>query len=65
MRRRRLIALALVVPVVLGLALAVYLLNAAGDLPWQEDPTRISTGLTPFGDIPGFEQPTPIPTRAP
>jgi hypothetical protein len=46
-------------------AFAVYLASAAGDLPWQTDPTRIP--VTPFSDIPGFTPPTPLPTatRAP
>jgi hypothetical protein len=41
-------------------AFAVYLASAAGDLPWQTDPTRIP--VTPFSDIPGFTPPTPLPT---
>ena len=42
---------------------AVYLAGAAGELPWQVDPTRIP--VTPFADIPGFSAPTPLPTAAP
>lgn len=41
-------------------AFAVYLAGAAGELPWQTDPTRIP--VTPFSDIPGFTPPTPLPT---
>ena len=41
-------------------AFAVYLASAAGELPWQTDPTRIP--VTPFTDIPGFTPPTPLPT---
>jgi hypothetical protein len=37
-------------------AMAIYLAGVAGDLPWQEDPTRIP--ITPFADIPGFTLPT-------
>lgn len=33
----------------------IYLLNMAGDLPGQIEPTRIPT--TPFADIPGFTPP--------
>jgi len=36
----------------------VYLLNVAGDLPWQVDPTRIP--ITPFADAPGFTPPKVI-----
>lgn len=39
---------------------AGYLAAEAGQLPWQEDPTRIP--VTPFGEIPGFSPPTPLPT---
>lgn len=45
------------------LGYAVYLASEAGELPWQTDPTRIP--VTPFGDIPGFSVPTPLPTAAP
>ena len=39
---------------------AVYVASVAGELPWQEDPTRVP--VTPFEGIPGFAIPTPIPT---
>ncbi len=73
MRVRRL-ALYLGLPLLLVVILAVVLagdsitetiLDTASNPPWEEQPTRISTQLTPFGDIPGFAAPTPIPTRAP
>jgi hypothetical protein len=48
---------------VIVLSYAVYVASVAGDLPWQEDPTRIP--VTPFGEIPGFSVPTPIPTATP
>ncbi len=35
-----------------------YLLNVAGDLLWQVDPTRIA--ITPFADAPGFTPPNVI-----
>ncbi len=35
--------------------LGLYLLNLAGELPWQVDPTRIP--ITPFADAPGFTPP--------
>jgi hypothetical protein len=44
------------------LAMGMYLASVAGELPWQEDPTRIP--ITPFADIPGFTLPTKIPTTA-
>jgi hypothetical protein len=44
------------------LAMALYLASKAGELPWQEDPTRIP--VTPFADIPGFTLPTKVPTTA-
>lgn len=73
MRRRR-IALIVLLPLLVVLLAAVVfagdsLTEAALDFgsnpPWQEEPTRITENLTPFADIPGFEQTTPIPTRAP
>ena len=52
-----------------GLVIAVYgsvLANQAGLLPWQEEPTRVATGITPFAglDVPGFGAPTPTPAAA-
>ena len=44
-------------------AYAVYVASVAGQLPWQEDPTRIP--VTPFEGIPGFTIPTPMPTATP
>jgi hypothetical protein len=41
----------------------IYLAGEAGQLPWQEDPTRIP--ITPFADIPGFTVPTAVPTTQP
>ena len=38
----------------------IYLAGAAGELPWQTDPTRIP--VTPFS---GFSAPTPLPTAVP
>lgn len=45
---------------VVALAMGLYLASVAGELPWQEDPTRIP--ITPFADIPGFTLPTKVPT---
>jgi len=70
----RQLALYLAVPLLVAAILAVVfagdattekVLDTASNPPWQEDPTRISTSLTPFADIEDFEQPTPIPTRSP
>ena len=44
-------------------AFGMYVAGQAGQLPWQTDPTRIA--VVPFSDIPGFETPTPIPTKTP
>ena len=52
-------ALALVATIaVVGMGL--YLASVAGDLPWQEDPTRIP--ITPFAGIEGFSVPTKVAT---
>ncbi len=51
----RLVVVIGVVGVLILGAFMLYLLNLAGDLPGQVDPTRIPT--TPFADIPGFTQP--------
>ena len=73
MRRRRR-ALTVVVPLLLVVFVAVIfagdslteaVLDFGSNPPWQEEPTRITESLTPFADIPGFTQPTPVPTRAP
>ena len=73
MRRRRLL-LYVVVPLALIALVTIFLagdriteaaLDFGSNPPWKEQPTRISTQLTPFADIPGFSQPTPVPTRAP
>jgi len=52
-RRRRtgLLVAAVGIPLLLIALFAFSLLNTAGRLPWQEDPTRIP--ITPFADIPG------------
>jgi hypothetical protein len=40
----------------------IYLADEAGRLPWQTDPTRVSEGITPFAGIPGFSEPTAVPS---
>ena len=45
------------------LGMGIYLAGMAGDLPWQEDPTRIP--ITPFAGIEGFSVPTKIPSASP
>ena len=55
-------ALGLVVAVAV-LGMGIYLAGMAGDLPWQEDPTRIP--ITPFAGIEGFSVPTKIPSASP
>ena len=63
-RKVRIAAVAVLVPVLAIFAFGIYLASLAGDLPWQEDPTRISEELEPFSGIEGFSAPTALPTRA-
>jgi hypothetical protein len=63
-RRVRIAAVAVLVPVLAVFAFGIYLLSLSGDLPWQEDPTRISGEIEPFSGIEGFSPPTALPTRA-
>jgi disulfide bond formation protein DsbB len=42
------------------LGFGIYLASVAGELPWQEDPTRIP--VEQFEGIPGFSPPTLVPT---
>jgi len=56
LRRRAWFRVAAVVAVLLVLVIGgygMYLASLAGELPWQEDPTRIP--VEPFADIPGFD----------
>lgn len=57
---RPLIAAAVLLLLLVG-GYGFYLANLAGELPWQEDPTRVSTGITPFADIPSVGAPSPTP----
>ena len=59
----RLIVAAVLVGFVVIAGFGVYLLNVAGDLPWQVDPTRIP--ITPFADIPGFTPPPVVVVATP
>ena len=61
-RRNRIIAVAVLVPLLVAVGFGLYLASLAGELPWQVDPTRIA--ITPFADIPGFGAPTPVPADA-
>lgn len=61
----RVMVVAVVVAVVALGGYGMYLGSVAGRLPWQTDPTRISTALTPFAGIPGVGAPvaaTGLPT---
>jgi hypothetical protein len=49
-RRRAVIATLVLIPIGVVLFFALYLANEAGELPWQEDPTRIP--VTPFANLP-------------
>jgi len=55
----RLVAGAATIALIGVVGFGIYLANLAGDLPWQEDPTRIP--ITPFADIPGFALPSATP----
>jgi hypothetical protein len=44
-------------------AYAYALLEEAGELPWQADPTRISEGIVPFSGL--FDTPTATATETP
>ncbi len=57
-RRNRIIAVAVLVPLLVAVGFGLYLASLAGELPWQVDPTRIAPGITPFAGIPGFGSPT-------
>ena len=56
---KRALLVVLVLAVLLVGGFGLYLGSLAGELPWQEDPTRIP--ITPFADIPGFGAPTATP----
>lgn len=58
-QRTRVFVVAAVLVIVLVGGFGLYLGSLAGELPWQEDPTRIP--ITPFADIPGFGDPTATP----
>jgi hypothetical protein len=59
----RILGVALILAVVAVAGFGLFLAGEAGQLPWQEDPTRIP--ITPFADIPGFGAPTSTSTPAP
>lgn len=61
-RRRPFVSMLIAGVLILGFVIVGYGMNLASDagrLPWQEEPTRIS--ITPFADIPGFNQPMGTP----
>lgn len=55
----RVVAIAMTLTLIAVVSFGLYLASLAGDLPWQEDPTRIP--ITPFADIPGFSLPGATP----
>jgi hypothetical protein len=59
-RRRRgvVIAAVVLVPLVILVAVAMFMAGAEGLLPWQPDPTR--PAITPFANLPGSAG-TPVP----
>jgi hypothetical protein len=63
-RKVRIVAVAVLVPVLAVFGFGIYLASLSGDLPWQTDPTRISEEIEPFSGIEGFSAPTALPTRA-
>lgn len=54
-------AIVVSIPVVIVLGFGLYLAGQAGELPWQEDPTRIP--VTPFANLPtpSSASGTPVP----
>lgn len=61
-RRHPLVSMLIAGVLILTLVIAgygVFLASEAGRLPWQEEPTRIA--ITPFANIPGFDQPIGTP----
>jgi len=65
-RRRpwlRWLALAALLAVIAVGIFGGWLAGQAGMLPWQEDPTRVATGITPFAglDLPAFGAASPTP----
>ncbi len=61
-RRHPFVSMLIAAVLILGFVIAgygIFLANEAGRLPWQEEPTRIA--ITPFADIPGFNQPMGTP----
>ena len=65
-RRRgvRVLTVAVLLAIVVVAGYGMYLGSLAGRLPWQEDPTRVAAGITPFADIPGLGAPTQTPQAA-
>lgn len=61
-RRHPLVSMLIVAVLIVTVVIAgygIFLASEAGRLPWQEEPTRIA--ITPFADIPGFDQPMGTP----
>ncbi len=58
-RKRAIIATLVLIPIGIVLFFGLYLANTAGELPWQEDPTRIP--VTPFANLPTVPAGTPTP----
>ncbi len=64
MSRIRVLLLIVAVPVLAAGGFGVYLLSLAGDLPWQVDPTPISSQITPFAGLAAGSDP-PLGVSAP
>lgn len=62
-KRTRIVVLLIAIPVAVIVGFGIYLASIAGELPWQEDPTRVP--ITPFAGIPGFTAPTTVPSPGP
>lgn len=58
-RKRAIVATLVLIPIGIVLFFGLYLANTAGELPWQEDPTRIP--VTPFANLPTAPAGTPTP----
>lgn len=59
----RVLLIIVAVLLVIAVAAGIYYAEMAGMLPGQPEATRIP--ITPFGDIPGLNLPTPYPTVGP
>lgn len=63
-RRLLIVALVILIPFFVVAGFGIYLANMAKALPWQEEPTPIAAGITPFADLAGATPSTMASPRA-